>query len=313
MSERVVVVVLPHVNLLDLSGPVQAFSAATRFGADYELAFVSPDPLVTSAQGLELAGLTGLTSVRDSDLVLVPGTDLTMSLELAPDMIGWIREAAHAGAQIASVCTGAFLLGEAGLLDGHRCTAHWSVIEHMRERYPRARVVDDVLFVMDGSILTSAGIASGIDLSLAIIEQDHGAALAARVARELVVYLRRSGTAAPTSPFVEFRDHVVPEVQAVQQILSDGFSEHYTLEELSRAVHLAPRTLTSKFVRTVGMTPLQYQQTLRIGHATALLSSTDLSVEAISLACGYADARQLRRVFAQVHGLSPREYRASLR
>jgi transcriptional regulator GlxA family with amidase domain len=313
VSKRIVVLVLPHVNLLDLSGPVQAFSAAARLGAGYDLAFVSSDPLVSSAQGLDLSGLGALGPVRDGDLVLIPGADLTISLEIDPEVIHWIREAADAGAQIASVCTGAFLLGEAGLLDGHRCTAHWSVIDQMRERYPRARVVDDVLFVLDGPILTSAGIASGIDLALAIIEQDHGAPLAAKVARELVVYLRRNGTAAPTSPFVEFRDHVVPEVQAVQQILADGFAEHYTLEELSQAVHLAPRTLTSKFVRTVGMTPLQYQQTLRIGHAKALLSSTGLSIEEISLACGYADARQLRRMFSQVQGLSPREYRASLR
>ncbi|OZB79843.1 GlxA family transcriptional regulator [Microbacterium sp. 13-71-7] len=312
MSQRILIVVLPQVNLLDLSGPVQAFSAATRHGADYELAFVASDPSVISAQGLELAGLGPLTAVHDGDLVLIPGADLTRSLEIDPVLIDWIREAARTDAQIASVCTGAFLLGEAGLLDGRRCTAHWSVIGPMRERYPQARVVDDVLFVMDGPVLTSAGIASGIDLALAIIEKDHGAPLAARVARELVVYLRRNGTAAPTSPFAEFRDHVVPEVQAAQQILSDRFADPCTLEELSQAVHVAPRTLTSKFVRTVGMTPLQYQQTLRIGHAKALLSSTDLTIEEISLACGYGDARQLRRVFSQVQGLSPREYRASL-
>ncbi|MFD6698276.1 MULTISPECIES: GlxA family transcriptional regulator [unclassified Microbacterium] len=313
MPPRVLVLVLPHVNVLDLSGPVQVLSAATHLGADYEVSVVAADPSVVSAQGLTLAALGPLPSATHGDLVLVPGADLTISQEIDPRAITWIREAAEAGAQIASVCTGAFVLGEAGLLDGRRCTAHWSVLEHLRDRYPRARVIDDVLFVMDGPVLSSAGIASGIDLALAIVERDHGSALAARVARELVVYLRRNGAEVPTSPFVELRDHVVPEVQAVQQLLSDDFAGRHTLAELAAAVHVAPRTLTDHFVRTIGMTPLQYQQTLRIGHAKTLLSSTHLSIEDISLACGYGDPRQLRRAFRQVKGVSPRAYRNAVR
>lgn len=313
MPQRIVVLVLPWVNLLDLSGPVQVFTTATYLGARYGVTYASPRPTVRSAQGLELASIEELPEVAADDLVLVPGPDLSRSLDINPVVVDWIQGAARAGATIASVCTGAFLLGEAGLLDGRRCTAHWSVIEQMRRRYPRARVADDLLYIIDEPIYSSAGIASGIDLALAIVERDHGPTLAARVARELVVYLRRNGTAAPLSPFVEFRDHVVPAVQAVQQMLSDDFARRYSLAELAAAVHVAPRTLTAHFVQAIGMTPLQYQQTLRIGHAKTLLASTDLSVEDISATCGYGDARQLRRAFAQSQGITPRAYRAAIR
>ncbi|WP_433675920.1 GlxA family transcriptional regulator [Microbacterium gorillae] len=313
MSKRVVVLVLPHVNLLDLAGPVQALAAATHLGADYRLSFVSADAAAVSAQGLQLSHLGELGPVTADDLVLVPGPDLALSVDVAPVVIDWLREVADSGAEIASICTGSLILGEAGLLDGRRCTSHWSVVEHLRQRYPRAQVVDDVLFVADGKLMTSAGIASGIDLALAIIERDHGPALAASVARELVVYLRRNGAAAPRSAFVALRDHLIPEVHTVQQILSDAFTEQHTLDALARAAHVSPRTLTNKFVATIGMTPLQYQQTLRVSHAETLLSSTDLSIEAIALACGYADARQLRRIFTQSQGISPRDYRASMR
>lgn len=313
MPQRVLVVVLPHVNLLDLSGPAQVFSAATHLGADYELVYVSTETSVTSAQGLVLSSLEPLPVVSAEDLVLIPGPDLTRSLELDPLFVSWVQDAARAGATLASVCTGALLLGEAGLLDGRRCTAHWSVIEGMRQRYPLARVVDDVLFVMDDRVLSSAGIASGIDLTLAIVDRHHGPALAARVARELVVYTRRNGESTPLSPFVAHREHVVPEVQAVQQILADRFDRPHTLADLAAAVHLAPRTLTSRFVRTIGMTPLQYQQSLRVGHAQTLLATTGLSIEDISLACGYADPRHFRRAFARAHGVPPRNYRDASR
>ncbi|MDR2321012.1 MAG: GlxA family transcriptional regulator [Microbacterium sp.] len=312
MPQRVLVAALPHVNLLDLSGPVQVFSAASHLGADYELTYVSPVEAVSSAQGVVLSSLEPLPAVAGEDLVLIPGPDLTRSLEVDPALIAWIQGAAEAGATLASVCTGAFLLGEAGLLNGRRCTAHWSVIEGMRQRYPRARVVDDVLFVMDGQILSSAGIASGIDLALAIVDRHHGPAMAARVARELVVYTRRNGEAAPLSPFVAHREHVVREVQAVQQILSDSFDQQHPLSALASAVNLAPRTLTNHFVKTIGMTPLQYQQSLRIGHARTLLATTELSIEDISLACGYADPRHFRRAFTQAQGVPPRDYREAL-
>lgn len=226
----VVFVTLPEVNLLDLSGPAQVFSAASALGADYRLRWVGEPAGVVSAQGLRLAGLEPLSDAAADEgaLVIVPGPDLAAVVRraagdgelVAPEVLEWTRRAHASGARVASVCTGAVVLGDAGLLDGRRCTTHWSAIGAMRERYPAAHVLDDVLFVHDGPVSTSAGIASGIDLALSLVEVDHGPAFAAAVARELVVYARRNGSSAPFSPFLAHRDHLDPVVHTVQDTLA---------------------------------------------------------------------------------------------
>ncbi|MBU2665149.1 helix-turn-helix domain-containing protein [Actinoplanes bogorensis] len=302
---RVHVLVLPAVNLLDLSGPIQVLHTAGH----YEIGFVAARPRERSAQGLALADLGPLPAVEAGDLVLVPGPDLTRQVDVDPGTIEWIRRAAAAGASFVSICTGALVLGEAGLLDGRRCTSHWSVIEPMRQRYPAARVDDGVLFVRDGPVATSAGVASGIDLALALVEDDLGPAAAATVARELVVYARRNGSSAPMSPFLERRAHLDPLVHRVQQLLAGDFAAPHTLDDLARAVHVSVRALTGAFVAATGVTPLQYQQDLRLGHAEMLLRTTGHPIERIARDCGWGDARHFRRLFAERHGTSPREYR----
>ncbi|MCU7724273.1 DJ-1/PfpI family protein [Actinoplanes sp. KI2] len=308
---RVHVLVLPAVNLLDLSGPVQVLHTANYYGGAYEIGFVAADPQERSAQGLALAALAPLPRAAAGDVVLIPGPDLTQRLDVDPATIEWVRRAEAAGASFVSICTGALVLGDAGLLDGRRCTSHWSVIEPMRARYPAARVDDSVLFVRDGPVATSAGVASGIDLALAMVEADLGPAVAAAVARELVVYVRRNGSAAPLSPFLDRRDHLDPVVHRVQQLLADDFAAPHTLTDLARAVHVSVRALTGAFVAATGMTPLQYQQDLRLSHAETLLATTDRPVERIARDCGYADARHFRRLFTHRHGLSPRAFRAA--
>lgn len=311
LATRVHVLVLPAVNVLDLSGPVQALHTANHHGGRYQIGFVASHAEERSAQGLTLAALAPLPAIDPGDIVLVPGPDLTQRLDVDAETIGWVRRADAAGATFVSICTGALVLGDAGLLDGRRCTSHWSVIDAMRERYPTARVDDSVLFVRDGRVATSAGVASGIDLALAIIETDLGPAVAAAVARELVVYVRRNGSSAPLSPFLDRRDHLDPVVHRVQQLLADDFAAPHTLPDLARAVHVSVRALTNAFVAATGVTPLQHQQNLRLGHAETLLVTTDRSIEQIARDCGYSDARHFRRLFAHRHGMSPRAFRAA--
>jgi transcriptional regulator GlxA family with amidase domain len=184
------------------------------------------------------------------------------------------------------------------------------VIEPMRDRYPAAHVDDSVLFVRDGPIATSAGVASGIDLALSTVETDLGAAVAAAVVRELVIYVRRNGSAAPLSPFLDRRDHLDPVVHRVQQLLADDFAAPHTLADLARAAHVSVRALTNAFVAATGVTPLQYQQDLRLGHAETLLVTTDRLVEQIARDCDYRDARHFRRLFTHRHGVSPRAFRS---
>jgi transcriptional regulator GlxA family with amidase domain len=308
-TDRIVVLVLPEVNLLDLGGPVQVFDTATKLGAGYRLEYVAAAAETVTAQGLRLAGLGDLPETRPGDLVLIPGPRLRPP---APDrplvsdaVVRWLRTARERGARMASVCSGAAALGEAGRLDGRRCTTHWGLIEAMRARYPAARVRDAVLYVHDGPISTSAGVSAGIDLALSLVERDHGPALTAAVARELVVYLRRDGSNAQISPFLEHRAHLNPAVHKVQDHLAQHLDASHSLADLAALAHLSPRGLSRAFIRTIGVTPLEYQQQLRMEQATTLLAETDLTIDAVAARCGFQDARHFRRLFSARFGGPP--------
>lgn len=203
---------LPEVEILDLAGPLQALSEAKR----YRIRLCATKESVRSSQGLTLSGLEPLPEISSGALVVVPGTPYAATTKIERRVIRWLAEAARAGAQITSVCTGAFALGEAGLLDGRRCTTHWSRTGELARRFPHARVLTDRLFVTDGNITTSAGIASGIDMALSIIEQSEGPLVAAEVAREMVVYLRRDGSEQQESVYLDYRTHLQPGVHRVQ-------------------------------------------------------------------------------------------------
>ncbi|GIH76482.1 GlxA family transcriptional regulator [Planobispora longispora] len=310
---RVVVLVLPEVNLLDLAGPVQAFDAAAHLGAPYRVEYAADTPEVVSAQGLRFAGLGPLGELGPGDLALVPGHRLHEpapgELLVSATVVEWLRAACRDGARIASVCSGAAALGEAGLLDGRRCTTHWSLIDAMRHRYPAARVQDAVLYVHDGPVSTSAGIATGVDLALSLIERDHGPALAAAVARQLVVYLRRSGTDEQISAFLQYRAHLNAAVHRVQDHLAQNLGAPHTLAELAAVAHLSPRGLSRAFTATIGITPLEYRQRLRLELAATLLAETGLTVETISARCGFRDPRHFRRLFTTRYGMPPSESR----
>ncbi|GAA0248688.1 GlxA family transcriptional regulator [Saccharothrix mutabilis subsp. mutabilis] len=306
MDGRVVVVVQAAVNLLDLAGPVQVFDAAAEHGGRYRVGFVGVEAGVVSAQGLRLADLGPLPDVSAGDLVLVPGTRLDARGPLVdPRVVRWLRDVSGSGASFAAVCSGAAALGEAGLLDGRRCTTHWELLDAMRRRYPRARVQDGVLFVHDGPVSTSAGIASGIDLALSLVHRDHGSAVTAAVARSLVVYLRRPGSGAQLSPFLQHRSHVDDAVHVVQDHIAENLSGRHTLADLAARVRLSPRGLSRAFTAATGITPLEFQQRLRLALADDLLTATDLPVSTVASRTGFRDARQLRRLYRARYGVSP--------
>ncbi|MFY0582908.1 GlxA family transcriptional regulator [Cystobacter fuscus] len=199
---------------------MQAFHEAAGFGHPYAVASVSPTPTVRTAQGLELAGLAPLPKdVGPGDRVIVPGYPVATT-RVPPALLSWLRAAAGAGAQVCAVCTGAFALGEAGLLDGRRCTTHWRRTQELQVRFPRARVLGERLFVEDAGVITSAGISAGVDMALALLERDGGPLLASSVAREMVVYLRRDGEQSQDSVYLDFQTHLNPGVHRVQQYRS---------------------------------------------------------------------------------------------
>ncbi|GLW09664.1 transcriptional regulator [Microtetraspora sp. NBRC 13810] len=295
---RVAFLLLPGLHLLDLAGPAQVFSMAAQLGYDYELCYVGEQEEVPTAQGLPVRAGLSWPELRPADLVVVPGWRApTLRESSRVGAAGAARLAAHhaAGGTVASVCAGAEALGRAGLLDGRRCTTHHDLQDELAVRYPRATVVRDVLFVVDDRVVTSAGIASGIDLALHLVAVRHGPGAAARVARAMVVYTRRNGDERQASAMLRHRAHLSDVVHRVQDLIDSRFAEPLPLDGLAAESGVSPRTLTRLFGEATGMTPLRYQQTLRVERAEHLIGR-GATVESAARAVGFTDARMLRRL-----------------
>jgi transcriptional regulator GlxA family with amidase domain len=302
---RVVFLLLPDLEILDLAGPLQAFDEAARAGADLRVVLGAPQPRVRTDQGLCLAELEPLPEPSSEDLIILPGLRFAALEAVPPEVLAWLRAAHARGAQLASVCTGAFVLGRAGLLDGRQCTTHWSRVEDLQRRFPAARVLDSRLFVHDGPVTTSAGIASGIDMALALLERRFGPLLVAAVAREMVVYLRRDGAHRQQSVYLDYRTHLHPGVHRVQDWLVANPAERATLAALARLAALSPRHLTRVFRQATGVSVQEFTTRLRLELARGLLHDPRLTVEGVATRCGFGSARQLRRLWKEVFGTSP--------
>ena len=308
-SRRVIFLLLPQVNLLDLGGPAQVFSAAAALGAAYTLEFRAAQPTVISAQHLPFSPLAELGQVAADDLVIIPGMNLqnyaTGAEQLEPVVLRWVLAAHAAGAHIASVCTGAFVLGEAGLLNGRRCTTHWAATEALQQRYPQARVLDTVLYVHDQGVTTSAGIAAGVDMALALVEQAYVPLFVAQLARELVVYIRRDSTHPQTSVYLQYRTHLHPGVHRAQDHIVAHLTESLSVAQIAAAARMSERTLSRAFREATGLTLIDYQQQLRLELAATLLRDPELSVDEIANKTGFADVRHFRRLWSRQFGSPP--------
>lgn len=290
--------VLPKVELLDLAGPLQALSEANATRRRYAIRVCATRGKVESHQGVVLADLDPLPADAHDALVIVPGMPYAATQKIERAVTRWLADAARAGAHVASVCTGAFVLGEAGLLDGRRCTTHWSRTGELAQRFPRARVLEDRLFVTEGNVTTSAGIASGIDMALALIEQADGPLVAAEVAREMVVYLRRDGAQEQQSVYLDYRTHLHPGVHRVQDWIVRNPDSRATLDELAAVAGMSTRSLTRTFRAATGISVHEFTTRVRLELARTLLHHPGLTMEAVARRCGFATARQLRRLLA---------------
>jgi transcriptional regulator GlxA family with amidase domain len=299
-GSRVFFVVLDRVNLLELAGPAQVFHAAVNFGARYALRFcAAPEAKVYSSLGLHLDGFDQLAAARPgpSDLIFIPGVERRRLNKLAPcRLVRWLVQAYERGATLCSLCTGAFVLAQAGLLDERRCTTHWSRVNDLRTAAPRSLVESDALFVEDDRIYTSAGVSSGIDLALFILENRNGPLLATKVARELVIYLRRDGAHSQNSIYLDYRNHFRAGVHRVQDWLIQNPSRRGTLPELAKIAGLSPRHLSRVFRAATGVTIGRYKMLLRLARSRTLSFNPELTQSAIASEVGYQDSRQLRRI-----------------
>ncbi|MEU5549793.1 DJ-1/PfpI family protein [Micromonospora sp. NPDC047793] len=297
----VVFLLVPQVHLLDLAGPAQVFSTAANQGYPYHLRYVAEQDEVVTAQGLPVRARVDWPALGPADLVVVPGWRSPASPgtgRLDTTTLGRLVAHHAAGGTVVSVCAGADALGRAGLLDGRRCTTHHEVQDEVARRYPAATVLRDRLYVVDDRVATSAGIASGIDLALHLVATRHGPAPAARVAREMVVYARRNGHERQDSVMLRHRAHLSDVVHRAQDLLDVRFTEPLPLGELAQSAGVSERTLTRLFGAATGLTPLRYQQLLRVERAEHLIGH-GVTVEAAARAVGFADARMLRRLRAR--------------
>jgi transcriptional regulator GlxA family with amidase domain len=302
----VLFVLVPGVHLLDLAGPAQVFSTAADLGLPYRLAYVGEQERVLSAQGLPLTVGTAWPALARDDLVVVPGWRTGGSVrKVRLGSAGRARLVGHrdAGGTVASICAGAFVLGRAGLLDGRRCTTHHELQDQLGRDFPAAVVERDVLYVVDDRVATSAGIASGTDLALHLLAAHHGPAAAARAARSMVVYSRRNGDEQQLSAMLRYRSHLSDVAHRAQDIIDARFDQQVALGELANNVGVSTRTLTRQFTEATGMTPLRYQQLLRLERAEHLIG-TGTKVEVAARAVGFADPRMLRRLRSRARPLT---------
>jgi transcriptional regulator GlxA family with amidase domain len=309
----VLIPVFDGVQSLDVTGPLEAFTIA----GGYEIRTASlGGAAVRTTSGLRImpdadlreAGLRGDSAL---DLLLVPGGAGARRRD--PELVGWLRENAPKAARLASVCTGAFLLAAAGLLDGRRVTTHWSQCERLAEQYPEVIVDPDPIFVLDGAIATSAGITAGIDLALALVEADLGRAIALRTARALVVFLRRPGSQSQFSTQLSAQLADRQPLREVQQWIADHPAADLSVETLAERANLSPRHFARAFAAEVGMAPGQYVDRTRLETARRYLEDSAAGVAETARACGYGTPEAMRRAFIRTLGVSPVEYRRRFR
>lgn len=289
-----------QVTLLDLSGVLEVFQEAIRLGFEYKLQFISSQSSVVCSSGLELAALTHFskTNPQENDLVFIAGSStnqIDLDLENA-SFFNWLQEANDSQTTICSICSGAFLLAKAGLLDHKECTTHWKLIEKLKKDFPFAQTQNNTLFTQSGNIYTSAGIITGIDLALHIIEQRHGKETSAIIAKELVVYKRRNGNDEQESVYLQNRNHHDEKIHIIQDWIISNLNKTSTIDFLADLVHIGPRNLTRIFKKQTGITIAEYRTKLRIEKAKSLLTNSDYKIEHIAHLCGYKTSKQLRVV-----------------
>jgi transcriptional regulator GlxA family with amidase domain len=299
--------------LLDVAGPADAFrNAARRIPGSYRLRFVGPEPAVAASIGLSLAGLEPLPDRFAPGTILVltgiSGAAVDPRAEATRRVIDWLRDGARPGLLLC-VCAGSVVAAHAGLLAGRECTTHHEHIEELRRAEPRARVLENRIFVEDGPVFTSAGVTAGLDLALHVIGAQHGPRIAADIARDLVVYLRRAGTDPALSPWVMHRNHLHPAVHRVQDAVALNPAATWSAAQLAAIACTSSRNLSRLFAEHAGCSPLDYVQLIRFALAKQLLTRTPLHLEHVAARAGFRSAQHLRRVWTRWEVRPPSAFR----
>lgn len=311
---EVLFAVLPGLVLLDLAGPAEAFRVAERkLPGSYRLRFVAPEETMRCAVGLQLAALEPLPERIEPDTIVVltgvAGKTVNLTDPATVRLVTWLQSGVADEALLVCVCAGSVVAGKAGLLAGKECTTHHSHLDELRSVAPSAQVHDNRIFVEDGQVMTSAGVTAGLDLALHVIARQLGPRVSADVARDLVVYMRRSGADPALSPWVLHRNHLHPAVHRVQDAVNRQPTAKWTSRELSEVACTSPRNLTRLFSEHARCSPLDYVQLIRFAVAKELVSQSRLDIERVAAKAGFRSAQQLRRVWARWESRPPSAFR----
>lgn len=316
---NVVFAVLPQVHMIDLAGPVQVFYEANQFGANFKLHYCSlDDQRVSSQQGLVFADIPSFKEIKmePGDYLFIAGTEFS-SIQSGQLKSGyesfftWLHEMYNSGVNICSVCSGAFILAASRMLQNKVCTTHWKCIDYLKKNYSTIKVVNDQLYVRDGNLYTSAGMTSGIDMSLSIVEEKCGPIITSKVAREMVVFLRRAGGQSQGSIYLDFRTHIHPAIHTVQDYIVQHPTSKNSIEELAEMVNMSERNLTRLFRKHTGISINEYKTKCRLEHAETLLKHPGYTIDFIASQCGFQDGRQLRRMWKVHYGTSPSQFKSA--
>lgn len=294
--------VLPHVHLLDLAGPDQVFLEAIGYNAPFEIVYCSIGDDVASSALLPFGKLKHFSKIKlkPQDFLIVPGAELSYlqskNFKNNTHLFTWLTSCYANHINICSICSGAFVLAESGLLNGKECTTHWKRTKELQQLYPKAKVVENVLFTEDGNIYASAGIASGIDMALYIVEKIMGSFFAHKVARELVIYTRRSGNQHQHSELLNYRNHIHTGIHKTQDWLHENLHKKVSLKFLAGIANMSDRNFTRVFKKETSLTVNEYITLLRKEKITQLLNNPDMSRAQIAKQCGLKSERQVSRL-----------------
>ena len=313
---RIAIVVFPQVQALDVAGPLDVFGEANGFvdaGAGYEVSLIgtAPGPFRASS-GMLMCPDRVLGDAGDGyDMILVAGGPGLPVAERDPVLSDWLVEAVRHVPHYGSICTGAFLLGHAGLLDGRQVTTHWQDAPVLAERFPDARVAFDRIYLRDGPLVTSAGVTAGIDLALALVAEDHGAGVALAVAKRLVVVAQRQGGQSQFSPFLTAPAREDSPVAKVQAHVMARVADDFSVEKLAAIAGMSVRNFSRVFTEEARVTPAEFVEGARLDQARNLLEASDLALKLVAHRSGFGSVPRMRAVFERRLGVTPAHYRAS--
>jgi transcriptional regulator GlxA family with amidase domain len=310
---RIGILLFDDVKMLDFAGPAEVFTEANQSVGGYDLTFVSPDgkPVHTSI-GVTVS-VSGTPEENGGfDTVIVPGSECAPPSFVTPQVLAATSSLIRGARRVTSICSGAFVLAALGLLDGKRAATHWKFTRTLARQYPRVLVEPDSIFVRDGSTYTSAGVAAGMDLALALVEEDHGADVARRVAQGLLVYMQRAGGQSQFSASLQGPAPRTPVVRSVTDLIQANPGRQYSAQDLADHALISVRHLSRLFREELDTTPMEYVATLRFDQARSLLDA-GTGVSQAAAQAGYGDPEGLRRAFISRLGISPLKYQRRFR